>query len=288
VLWAGRPFFERGWNSLVTRRLNMFTLIAIGIGTAYLFSAVVMLMPGAFPISSTPDGRVGIYFEAAAVIVVLVLLGQVLELRARSKTGSAIRALLNLAPKTARVVQDGEERDVPLESVQAGAKLRVRPGEKIPVDGVLLDGKTSVDESMISGEPIPVEKNTGDKVTGGTLNTTGSFLMLAEQVGSETVLARIVQMVADAQRSRAPIQALADKVSGYFVPAVLAIALITFVAWAWLGPEPRFAHAIVNAVAVLIIDVRHGRHRTRRAGRRAHPQRRSDGSHGARHHRRRR
>jgi heavy metal translocating P-type ATPase len=253
VLWAGRPFFERGWSSLVTRHLNMFTLIAIGVGTAYLFSAAVMLMPGAFPISSTPDGKVGIYFEAAAVIVVLVLLGQVLELRARSKTGSAIRALLNLAPKTARVVQDGEERDVPLESVQAGATLRVRPGEKIPVDGVLLDGRTSVDESMISGEPIPVEKNTGDKVTGGTLNTTGSFLMQAEHVGRETVLARIVQMVADAQRSRAPIQALADKVSGCFVPAVLAIALITFVAWAWLGPEPRFAHAIVNAVAVLII-----------------------------------
>jgi Cu+-exporting ATPase len=234
-------------------QLNMFTLIAIGVGTAYLFSAVVMLVPGAFPISFAPDGKVGIYFEAAAVIVVLVLLGQVLELRARSKTGSAIRALLNLAPKTARVVQDNEERDVPLESVQAGAKLRVRPGEKIPVDGVLLDGKTSVDESMISGEPIPVEKNAGDKLTGGTLNTTGSFLMQAEHVGSETVLARIVKMVADAQRSRAPIQALADKVSGYFVPAVLACAVLTFIIWALVGPEPRFAHAIVNAVAVLII-----------------------------------
>jgi len=253
VLWAGWPFFKRGWHSLVTWQLNMFTLIAIGVGTAYLFSAAVMFMPGAFPISFAPDGKVGIYFEAAAVIVVLVLLGQVLELRARSKTGSAIRALLNLAPKTARVVQDNEERDVPLESVQAGAKLRVRPGEKIPVDGVMLDGKTSVDESMISGEPIPVEKGVGDKVTGGTLNTTGSFLMQAEHVGSETVLARIVQMVADAQRSRAPIQALADKVSGYFVPAVLAVAVLTFIGWAWLGPEPRFAHAIVNAVAVLII-----------------------------------
>jgi Cu+-exporting ATPase len=253
VLWAGWPFFKRGWNSIITRHLNMFTLIAIGVGTAYLFSAVVMLMPGAFPNSFAPDGKVGIYFEAAAVIVVLVLLGQVLELRARSKTGSAIRALLNLAPKTARVVQDGEERDVPLESVQAGAKLRVRPGEKIPVDGILLDGKTSVDESMITGEPIPVEKNVGDKATGGTLNTTGSFLMQAEHVGSETVLARIVKMVADAQRSRAPIQALADKVSGYFVPAVLAAAVLTFIGWAWLGPEPRFAHAIVNAVAVLII-----------------------------------
>jgi Cu+-exporting ATPase len=253
VLWAGWPFFIRGWNSIVTRHLNMFTLIAIGVGTAYMFSAVVMLAPGAFPKSFAPDGMVGIYFEAAAVIVVLVLLGQVLELRARSKTGSAIRALLNLAPKTARVVQGNEERDVPLGSVQAGAKLRVRPGEKIPVDGVLLDGKTSVDESMISGEPIPVEKNTSDKVTGGTLNTTGSFLMQAEHVGSETVLARIVKMVADAQRSRAPIQALADKVSGWFVPAVLACAVLTFIVWAWLGPEPRFAHAIVNAVAVLII-----------------------------------
>jgi len=253
VLWAGWPFFQRGWTSLVTRHLNMFTLIAIGIGTAYLFSAVVMLVPGAFPISFATDGKVGIYFEAAAVIVVLVLLGQVLELRARSKTGSAIRALLNLAPKIAHAVQDSEEHDVPLESVQAGAKLRVRPGEKIPVDGVLLDGKTSVDESMISGEPMPVEKNTGDKVTGGTLNTTGSFLMQAEHVGSETMLARIVKMVADAQRSRAPIQALADKVSGYFVPTVLACAVLTFILWTWVGPEPRFAHAIVNAVAVLII-----------------------------------
>jgi Cu+-exporting ATPase len=253
VLWAGWPFFERGWNSIVTRHLNMFTLIAIGVGTAYLFSVVVMIVPGAFPTSFAPDGKVGIYFEAAAVIVLLVLLGQVLEMRARSKTGSAIRGLLNLAPKTARVVQDGAERDVPLESVQAGAKLRVRPGEKIPVDGVLLDGKTSVDESMISGEPIPVEKNSGDKVTGGTLNTTGSFLMQAEHVGSETVLARIVKMVADAQRSRAPIQALADKVSGWFVPAVLACAVLTFIVWALVGPQPRFAHAIVNAVAVLII-----------------------------------
>ena len=253
VLWAGWPFFKRGWRSLVTWQLNMFTLIAIGVGTAYLFSAAVMLVPGAFPTSFAPDGKVGIYFEAAAVIVVLVLLGQVLELRTRSKTGSAIRALLNLAPKTARVVQEGEERDVPLESVQAGAKLRVRPGEKIPVDGALLDGKTSVDESMISGEPIPVEKNAGDKVTGGTLNTTGSFLMQAEHVGSETVLARIVKMVAEAQRSRAPIQALADKVSGYFVPAVLAVAVLTFIVWALVGPEPRFAYAIVNAVAVLII-----------------------------------
>ncbi len=253
VLWAGWPFFKRGWRSLINRSLNMFTLIAIGVGASYVFSAAVMLMPGAFPASFAADGRVGIYFESAAVIVVLVLFGQVLDLRARSKTGSAIRALLNLAPKTARVVEDGEERDVPLESVQTGTQLRVRPGEKIPVDGVLLGGKTSVDESMITGEPLPVEKTTGDKVTGGTLNTTGSFLMQAEHVGSETVLARIVQMVADAQRSRAPIQALADKVSTWFVPTVLAVAVLTFIGWAWLGPEPRFAHAIINAVAVLII-----------------------------------
>jgi Cu+-exporting ATPase len=253
VLWAGWPFFTRGWNSLVTWHLNMFTLIALGVGTAYLFSTVVMLVPGAFPISFATDGRLGIYFEAAAVIVVLVLLGQVLELRARRKTGSAILALLNLAPKTARVVQDHGEHDVPLESVQMGAKLRVRPGEKIPVDGILLDGNTSVDESMISGEPMPVEKAAGDKVTGGTLNTTGSFLMQAEHVGSETVLARIVKLVADAQRSRAPIQALADRVSGWFVPVVLACALLTFIVWASVGPQPRFAHAIVNAVAVLIV-----------------------------------
>jgi len=253
VLWAGWPFFTRGWNSLVTWHLNMFTLIAIGVGTAYLFSTVVMLLPGAFPASFATNGRLGIYFEAAAVIVVLVLLGQVLELRARRKTGSAIRALLNLAPKTARVVQGNGEHDVPLESLHAGAKLRVRPGEKIPVDGVLLDGKTAVDESMISGEPMPVEKAVGDKVTGGTLNTNGSFLMQAEHVGSETVLARIVKLVADAQRSRAPIQALADRVSGWFVPGVLACAVLTFMVWASVGPQPRFAHAIVNAVAVLIV-----------------------------------
>jgi Cu+-exporting ATPase len=253
VLWAGAPCFQRGWQSVRTRNLNMFTLIAMGVGVAYLYSVVAMVFPGLFPESFRAGGKLGIYFEAAAVITVLVLLGQVLELRARSKTGSAIRVLLNLAPKTARVVQNGEERDVPLESVQAGAQLRVRPGETVPVDGIVLDGKTAVDESMITGEPMPVEKNIGDKVTGGTLNTTGSFLMTAERVGSDTMLARIVQMVAEAQRSRAPIQALADKVSGYFVPAVLAVALITFLLWGWIGPEPRFAHAIVNAVAVLII-----------------------------------
>ena len=253
VLWAGWPFFERGWRSVVTRQLNMFTLVAMGVGTAYIFSAATMLMPRVFRFSSMPEGSPGIYFEAAAVIVVLVLLGQVLELRARNQTGGALLALLNLAPKTARVVHEGEEHDVPLESVKVGARLRVRPGEKIPVDGVLFEGKTSVDESMISGEPIPMEKVAGDKVTGGTLNTTGSFLMQAEHVGSETVLARIVKMVADAQRSRAPIQALADKVSGYFVPAVLASAGLTFLAWVLVGPEPRLAHAIINAVAVLII-----------------------------------
>jgi P-type Cu+ transporter len=253
VLWAGWPFFKRGWRSLITRQLNMFTLIALGVGTAYLFSAVAMLVPGVFPPSFAHGGRVGVYFEAAAMIVMLVLLGQVMELRARSNTGNAIRALLNLAPKTARVIHGGEERDVPLEQVSVGTRLRVRPGEKVPVDGVVLEGQTALDESMLTGEPLPVEKGVGDKVTGGTLNTTGSIVMRAERVGGETVLSRIVQMVADAQRSRAPIQALADKVSSYFIPAVLTVALLTFLGWAWLGPEPRFAYAIVNAVAVLII-----------------------------------
>jgi Cu+-exporting ATPase len=253
VVWAGWPFFKRGWRSVVNRHLNMFTLIALGVGAAYGFSAVAMLAPGWFPPALGHGGKVGIYFEAAAVIVVLVLLGQVLELRARSKTGNALRALLNLAPKTARVVEGSEESDVPLEHVHVGTRLRVRPGEKIPVDGAVLDGRTSVDESMITGEPIPVEKNVGDKVTGGTLNTTGSILMEAQRVGSDTVLARIVQMVGEAQRSRAPIQALADKVAGWFVPAVLAIAALTFVGWLVWGPEPRLSYAIVNAVAVLII-----------------------------------
>jgi Cu+-exporting ATPase len=285
VLWAGWPFFKRGWYSLVTWQLNMFTLIAIGVGTAYLFSAAVMLVPGVFPTSFAPDGKVGIYFEAAAVIVVLVLLGQVLELRARSKTGSAIRALLNLAPRTARVVQNGQEHDVPLESVQAGATLRVRPGEKIPVDGVLLDGKTSVDESMISGESIPIEKNTGDKVTGGTLNTTGSFLMQAEHVGSETVLARIVQMVADAQRSRAPIQALADKVSGGVDVHRLGVAWSRTAFRSCHRQRRRRAHHRVSMCArTCNADVRHGRHWSRRAGRRAHPQRRGHRSSGESHH----
>ena len=253
VLWAGWPFFQRGWQSLRNRALNMFTLIAMGVGVAYFYSAVVMLAPNVFPTSFHQHGKIDIYFEAAAVITVLVLLGQVLELRARSRTGSAIRALLNLAPAVARVVRDGEERDVPLEQVQRGDRLRVRPGEKIPVDGKVLEGRTSVDESMITGESIPVEKTIGDHVIGGTVNQTGSFLMEAERVGSETMLARIVEMVAQAQRSRAPIQGLADKVSAGFVPAVMAVAVIAFIVWAAIGPEPRFAYAIVNAVAVLII-----------------------------------
>jgi Cu+-exporting ATPase len=253
VMWAGWPFFKRGWRSLVSRNFNMFTLIAIGVGTAYAFSAAVILAPGLFPASLATHGRVAIYFESAAVIVTLVLLGQVLELRARAKTGNAIRTLLDLAPKTARLVEDGNERDVPLESIQTGATLRVRPGGKVPVDGNILEGQSSLDESMITGEPMPVSKTVGDPVTGGTLNTTGSFIMTASHVGSDTVLARIVKMVAEAQRSRAPIQALADQVAGYFVPAVLAISLVTFLLWSSFGPEPRLAFAIVNAVSVLII-----------------------------------
>jgi Cu+-exporting ATPase len=253
VLWAGWPFFKRGWRSIQTRNLNMFTLIAIGVGVAYFYSAVVMLFPGAFPASMAHHGSIGIYFEAAAMITVLVLLGQVLELRARGRTGHAIRSLLDLSPPTARLVTNGDEHEVPLAQVKAGVHLRVRPGEKIPVDGRVIEGRTTIDESMITGEALPVEKTPGDKVIGGTLNNTGSFVMEAERVGSETVLAQIVQMVSEAQRSRAPIQRLADKVAGYFVPAVLLAALVTFVVWAWTGPEPRLAHAIVNAVAVLII-----------------------------------
>ncbi len=253
VLWAGWPFFQRGWRSLVNRSLNMFTLIAIGVGAAYFYSAVVMLLPQVFPPSFAAHGKIGVYFEAAAIITVLVLLGQVLEGRARSRTGSAIRALLDLAPKTARVVRDGTEEDVPLDEVQPGDQLRVRPGEKVPVDGRVIDGLTSIDEAMITGEPMPVEKKNGDRVTGGTVNQTGSILIEAERVGSETVLSQIVEMVAQAQRSRAPIQGLADKVAGWFVPAVIAVAVITFILWVVFGPEPRFAYGIVNAVAVLII-----------------------------------
>ncbi|HEX7159443.1 MAG TPA: copper-translocating P-type ATPase, partial [Edaphobacter sp.] len=255
ALWCGWPFFERGWASIVNRSLNMFTLIAIGVGAAYLYSVVAVVAPGLFPPSfRDSSGRLGLYFEAAAVITVLVLLGQVLELKARSRTSGAIRALLGLAPKTARrIARDGSERDVPLSEVQVGDRLRVRPGEKIPVDGVVLEGLSAVDESMVTGEPVPVEKTEGAKVVGGTLNGTGGLVIEAEHVGSATLLAQIVKMVGEAQRSRAPIQRLADLVAAYFVPAVLAVAVIAFVAWGVWGPEPRLAHALVNAVAVLII-----------------------------------
>ena len=254
VLWGGWPFFQRGWASIVNRSMNMFTLIAMGTSVAYLYSVVATLAPGIFPPSFRDmSGRPAVYFEAAAAIVTLVLLGQVLELRARSRTGAAIRALLDLAPRTARVIRDGGEKDVPLDQVQVGDRLRVRPGEKIPVDGVLLEGHSSIDESMITGESLPVDKDAGDPVIGATLNASGSFIMRADRVGSETMLAQIVRMVGQAQRSRAPIQRLADKVAGWFVPAVIATAVVTFVVWSVFGPEPRFAHAIVNAVAVLII-----------------------------------
>jgi len=254
VLWGGWPFFVRGWKSVVTWNPNMFTLIGLGVGVAYGYSIVAALFPQAFPSSfRETSGEVGTYFEAAAVITTLVLLGQVLELRARSKTGAAIKALLGLAPKTARRVQDGTEQDVPLEQIQAGDLLRVRPGERVPVDGIVLEGTSSVDESMISGEPIPVEKRTGDRVVGATVNGTGSLIMKAEKVGSETLLAQIVHMVAEAQRSRAPIQKLADIIAGYFVQVVVSIAVITFIVWTWFGPEPRFVYALVNSVAVLII-----------------------------------
>ncbi len=255
VLWGGWPFFVRGWQSIINRSLNMFTLIGLGVAVAYGYSLVAALAPGIFPPSfRDASGQVGVYFEAAAVITTLVLLGQVMELRARSRTGAAIRALLGLAPKTARLVgEDGSEKDVPLEQVIPGDRLRVRPGEKIPVDGIVLEGKSSVDESMITGEPIPVEKQKGDRVTGATVNGTGSLIMRAERVGGETLLAQIVRMVAEAQRSRAPIQKLADQVSGYFVPIVVGAAVLTFVIWGLWGPAPRLAHALVNAVAVLII-----------------------------------
>jgi Cu+-exporting ATPase len=255
VLWGGWPFFVRGWQSIVNRSLNMFTLIGLGVGVAYIYSVVATLAPSIFPPSFRGEGgTVAVYFEAAAVIVALVLLGQVMELRARSQTGAAIRALLGLAPKTARRVRDdGVEEDVPLEHVHPGDRLRVRPGEKVPVDGVVLEGASAIDESMVTGESIPVEKGPNDRVIGATVNGTGSIIMRAERVGSDTLLAQIVNMVAQAQRSRAPIQKLADVVSGYFVPAVVGIAIITAIVWATVGPEPRMAHAIINAVAVLII-----------------------------------
>ncbi len=254
VLWGGAPFFQRGWTSIVNRSLNMFTLIAMGTGVAYGFSLVATIFPGIFPQALRGmNGAPPMYYEAAAAITTLVLVGQVLELRARSHTSAAIRALLDLAPKTARVVRNGKEEDIPLEHVVPGDQLRVRPGEKIPVDGLVLEGNSSVDESMITGESAPVEKLAASRVIGGTVNSTGSFIMRAEHVGSETLLAQIVQMVSQAQRSRAPIQRLADRVAAWFVPAVVLIAAITFVAWMFLGPEPRLAHALVNAVAVLII-----------------------------------
>lgn len=255
VLWAGWPFFVRGVQSVINRSLNMFTLIGLGVSVAYLYSLIGVLFPYLFPATMrTAEGTVGVYFEAASVIVVLILLGQVLELRARSRTGTAIKKLLGLAPKTARKINaEGNERDIPLAHVMKGDHLRVRPGEKIPVDGVVLEGLSSVDESMISGEAIPVQKQVGDKLIGATVNSTGSLIMEARKVGAETVLSQIVKMVAEAQRSRAPIQKLADVVSGYFVPVVIAIALIAFVIWYFWGPEPRLAYALISAVSVLII-----------------------------------
>ncbi|PXF52144.1 MAG: copper-translocating P-type ATPase, partial [Deltaproteobacteria bacterium] len=255
VLWGGWPFFVRGWQSVQTWNLNMFTLIALGVSVAWVYSVVALLFPQIFPpIMQMEGGLVDVYFEAAAVITALVLLGQVLELRARSRTNAAIQMLLGLAPNTARIVRnDGTEEDIPLEQVQPGDTLRVRPGEKVPVDGTVIDGESNVDESMVTGEPIPVAKFAGEKLIGATVNGTGSLLMRAEKVGADTLLAQIVNMVAEAQRSRAPIQKLADVVAGYFVPTVVGIAVIAFIVWWVWGPEPRLAHAVVNAVAVLII-----------------------------------
>ena len=253
VLWAGWPFFERGWASIVNRHTNMFTLIALGVGAAYLFSVAATVAPGVFPDGFRVHGVVETYFDTAVVITVLVLLGQVLELRARGRTSTAIRQLLGLSPKTARVIRDGEERDISLADVHVGDMIRVRPGEKIPVDGVVVEGRSSVDESMVSGEPIPVEKEPGHRLTGGTINSTGSLVMRAERVGKDTLLARIVRMVSEAQRTKAPIQRLADRVAGYFVPAVVVVAVAAFIAWSLWGPEPRLAYALLSAVAVLII-----------------------------------
>ena len=253
VLWAGGFFFTRAWQSIVNRSLNMFTLIAVGVGAAYFYSAVAVIVPGIFPASFQRHGEVDLYFETAAVITTLILLGQLIEAKARARTGHAIKALLSLAAKTAHRVRDGQEQEIAVNEIQKGDVLRVRPGEKVPIDGVIIDGKSNVDESMITGEAMPVTKQAGEKVIGATVNQTGSFLMRAERIGSETVLAQIVQMVADAQRSRAPIQKLADTVSGYFVPAVIGVAIITFVVWSIVGPAPAMAYALVNAVSVLII-----------------------------------
>jgi len=253
VLWAGGFFFTRAWQSIVNRGLNMFTLIAVGVGAAYFYSVIAVIAPGVFPSSFRRHGEVDLYFETAAVITTLILLGQLIEAKARSRTGHAIKALLGLAAKTAHRVRDGQEHEIAVDEIQKGDVLRVRPGEKIPIDGVIVDGTSNIDESMITGEPMPVSKQAGEKVIGATVNQTGSFLMRAERIGSETVLAQIVQMVADAQRSRAPIQKLADKVSGYFVPAVIGVAIITFIVWSIAGPAPSMAYALVNAVSVLII-----------------------------------
>src|SRR5437899_3394548 len=253
VLWAGGFFFTRALRSIVNRSLNMFTLIAAGVGAAYFYSAIAVIAPGIFPDSFRSHGEVGLYFEAAAVITTLVLLGQLLEAKARSRTGQAIKALLRLAAKSAHRVRDGREEGIPVQEIHKGDVLRVRPGEKVPIDGVITEGRSNIDESMITGESMPVTKGAGEKVTGATVNQTGSFLMRAERIGSETMLAQIVEMVAEAQRSRAPIQKLADAVSGYFVPAVVAIAILTFIAWSIFGPAPAMAYSWVNAVSVLII-----------------------------------
>src|SRR5213595_1569445 len=253
VLWAGGFFVTRAWHSIVNRSLNMFTLIAVGVGAAYFYSVIAVVAPGIFPSSFRRHGEVDLYFEAAAVITTLVLLGQLLEAKARSRTGQAIKALLGLADKTAHRIRDGQEEDIPVDEIQKGDVLRVRPGEKVPIDGVMTEGKSNIDESMITGEPMPVSKGPGEKVVGATVNQAGSFVMRAQRVGSETLLAQIVQMVAEAQRSQAPIQKLADTVSGYFVPAVISIAVITFIVWSIVGPAPSMAYALVNAVSVLII-----------------------------------
>src|SRR6266446_518529 len=253
VLWVGSFFFTRAWRSIVNRSLNMFTLIAVGVGAAYLYSVIAVVAPGIFPSSFRRHGEIDLYFEAASVITTLVLMGQLLEAKARNRTGQAIKALLGLAAKTAHRVRDGREEEIPVQEIQKGDVLRVRPGEKVPIDGVIVEGRSNIDESMITGESMPVSKGAGGKVIGATVNQTGSFLMRAERIGSETMLAQIVEMVAAAQRSRAPIQKLADTVSGYFVPAVVAIAILTFVVWSIFGPAPAMAYALVNAVSVLII-----------------------------------